>query len=120
MNLLDSSGWLEYFVDGENADFFAPIAQDIENVIIPVICIYEIFKVVRREKSKSDALQAITVLQGGKIVEISQDIALSAAIVSRKHKLPMADSMIYAIAKKEKATLWTQDIDFKGLNNVKY
>lgn len=120
MNLLDSSGWLEYFVNGKNADFFAPVAQDIQNIVVPVICIYEVFKVIRREKDKSAALQAVAVLQKGKVVDIDQEIALSAAEFSHTRKLPMADSLIYTIAKESGATLWTQDADFEGLDNVKY
>lgn len=65
MNLLDSSGWLEYFADEKNVDFFAPVAQDTENLVVPVICLYEVFKVMLRERNQSDALQAVATMQEG-------------------------------------------------------
>lgn len=105
MNLLDSSGWLEYFTDGLNADYFAPVALDTENLIVPVICLYEVFKVIRREKNKSCALQAIAILQQGNFININQQIALLATEFSHQQKPPMADSLIYITAKKAGAIL---------------
>lgn len=120
MNVIDSSGWLEYFAEGKNADFFVPPILELENVIVPVICIYEVFKVIVREKNKSAALLAVAVMQQAEIIDINQDIALSAAELSLQKKIPIADSFIYTIARKRNAILWTQDSDFKELPEVEY
>lgn len=120
MNLLDSSGWLEYFTNGKNAEVFAPVVRDVETVIVPTICMYEVFKVILRETNQSLALQAIAAMEEGEVVDLNQEIAISAAKFSHHKQLPMADSIIYTIAQKRDATLWTQDADFKGLADVKY
>ena len=120
MNVVDSSGWLEYFADNKNADFFAPRIKDYSNIIVPIICIYEVYKVMLRERDQSVALEAIGVMQDGTVVNIDQSIALKAATVSHENKLPMADSIIYATAQMNDAVVWTQDADFRELPDVKY
>lgn len=120
MNLLDSSGWLEYFTDGRNADKYLEPLETLEDLIVPTICLYEVFKVVLRERDEDSAIQAIAVMKQGKIIELSQDIALQAAKTSLDFKLPMADSIILATAAKYEATIWTQDAHFKGKPFVTY
>ncbi|MCX6148997.1 MAG: type II toxin-antitoxin system VapC family toxin [Ignavibacteriales bacterium] len=120
MNLVDSSGWLEYFVDGKNAKFFAPVIEDTENLIVSVINIYEIYKKILIEKDENKALQSVSLMQQAKIVEVNSSIAIQAAKLSSLLKLPMADSLIYTTAQIFNAVLWTQDVDFKNLENVKY
>jgi toxin FitB len=119
MNLVDSSGWIEFLVDGPNAAFFAPPIKDTENLIVPVICLYEVFKEFNLIGDEGDAYQAAGQMKLGRIVKITEDIALTAAQVSIKHKLPLADSMIYTTARIHKAVLWTQDDLFSGLEGVK-
>lgn len=120
MNLVDSSGWLEYFSDGENASIFSPPLCDKEKLVVPSIIIYEVFKVVLREKDENVALQTVAVMQQGKVVELTADIAIQAAKLSLEHKIPMADSIILATGYYFKAVIWTQDIDFKDIQGVKY
>jgi toxin FitB len=120
MNVVDSSGWLEFFADGPNAMFFAPIITDVENLIVPVISIYEVFKRVLQQRSEADALQAVGVMAQGQIVDLHQKLALSAAKLSIDLKLPMADSLILATAQSYGAVLWTQDADFKHVAGVQY
>lgn len=120
MNVVDTSGWLEYFEGGQNADYFAAPVINIEEVIVPTICIYEISKVILRESDENHLLQALAAIQKGRIVDITSSISIAAAKVSLKYKLPMADSIIYATAQRFNATVWTQDIDFKDLENVNY
>ena len=120
MNLVDSSGWLEYFTDGPNANnFFKPL-NDNSNLIIPTICLYEVFKVILRGRNDDDALQAIAVMQQGKTIELTMEISIQAAKNSLEYKIPMADSIILTTAQLHKATIWTQDSDFKNMENVKY
>ena len=120
MNVVDTSGWLEYFSGGLNSHKFSPAIKEIQNLIVPTICIYEISKVILRESDENHLLQALAAIQKGKIVELSPAISTSAAKISLQHKLPMADSIIYATAKVFDATVWTQDNDFENLPNVKY
>jgi predicted nucleic acid-binding protein len=120
MNIVDSSAWLEYFADGENASFFADAIEDTAELIVPVICLYEVFKRVLQQRGESAALTAIADMSHGQIVEVSSPIALSAAYLSAELRLPMADSLILATARVEKAVLWTQDEHFKELEGVRF
>jgi len=120
MNLVDSSGWLEYFADGKNADFFAPAVEDTNNLMVSTINIYEVFKNILLERDENAALQAIAVMQQAMIKDVDPAIALLASRLSIKNKLPMADSLIWATARLNDATLWTQDSDFKEIPEIKY
>ena len=120
MNVIDSSGWLEYFIGGKNANFFAPVIEDTANVIVPTISIFEVFKRTLIDKNRDDALEAVAMMYGGRIVDLDREIALIAAELSFELKLPMADSIILATARANDAILWTQDEHFKGLAGVKY
>jgi toxin FitB len=120
LNVVDSSGWLEYFSDGTNADEFAyPLARP-KDLIVPVISIYEVFKRVLQQRDESAALEAAALMQQGRIIELNASLAMLAASLSVQHKLPMADSLILATAQEFDATLWTQDQDFEGLPKVRY
>jgi len=120
MNVIDSSGWLEYFINGENASFFVHPIQDIENAVVPTISIFEVFKRTLIEKGGTDALEAVAIMYDGKVVDLDREIALTAADLSFELKLPMADSIILATARAHNATLWTQDEHFKDIEGVKY
>ena len=120
MNVIDSSGWLEYFIGGKNAAFFAPAIEDTANVIVPTVSIFEVFKRTLIDKNREDALEAVAMMYDGRIVDLDREIALIAAEMSFELKLPMADSIILATARANDAILWTQDEHFKGLVGVKY
>jgi len=120
MNIIDSSGWLEYFSDGPNAKYYLPPLNDTSSLIVPVITIYEVFKVVLRETDENEALQAVAAMQKGKVVELTANIAMFAAKLSLQNNLPMADNIILATAQKYKCVIWTQDSDFQHLENVNY
>ena len=120
MNLVDSCGWLEYFADAPNANFFAKSIEDIENLLVPTLCILEVFKSILRQRDEDAALQAVALMEQGMIVDLDSSIALSAAKVGLEYKLPLADSIILATARANDATVWTQDTDFNGIDGVKY
>ena len=115
-NVVDSSGWLEYFADSERAPLFAFAIEDTENLFVPAISIYEVFKKVLRERGEDDALQVASMMQSGQIIDLDSALALEAA----RYSLPLADSIIYAAAMRCEATLWTQDEHFKDLPNVRF
>ena len=120
MNVVDSSGWIEYFVNGRNADFFNSPIRDTDNLLVPTICLYEVFKRILLELGEDEALQVTGIMSLGTVVELNRDIAIHAANISLELKLAMADSIILATARANNATLWTQDEHFKGLEGVKY
>ncbi len=115
-NIVDSSGWLEYLADTTRASLFAEAIEDTQNLLIPVISLYEVFKKVLRERGEDDALQVASTMQAGRIIDLDRSLALDAA----RHSLPLADSIIYACTLRYDATLWTQDEDFKDLSAVRY
>ena len=120
MNLVDSSAWMEYFANGSQADLFKKPIEDTKQLIVPAICIYEVFKKTLQFTDEKKALEAVTVMRQGEVVALDDQRALYAASLSHTLKLPMADSIIYAIAQEYKAILWTQDADFKNFPNVRY
>ena len=120
MNLVDTSGWVEFFFGGPNAAYFGEPIEKVEALLIPTVCLYEVFKKVNQVADEARALQAIAQMKQGRVVALDETVALKAALISLKHKLPMADSFIYATAQAFGATLWTQDDHFKGLPQVKY
>jgi len=120
MNIVDSSGWLEYFAAGPNAAFFSAAIENMKELIIPAISIYEVFKRVVQQRSENEALQVVGQMQQGQVVDLDPSIAISAARLSIKHGIPMADSVMLATARNYKAILWTQDAHFEGLTDVRY
>ena len=120
MNVVDSSAWLAYFADEPTADFFAQAIEDTELLIVPSVCIYEVFRVILREKGEDQAFLAIAAMQQGQVVNLDADLAIEAAAVGNEEKLALADSIIYTISLKYAATLWTQDAHFSQKINVQY
>ena len=120
MNVVDSSAWLEYFANGPNAQFFAPAIEDSEQLLVPTLILYDVFKRVLQQTDENKALQAAATIQQGRVLSLNGELALSAARISMDNRLPMADSIILATAREYDATLWTQDEGFKGLEGVKY
>lgn len=120
MNVIDSSGWLEYFADGPNAEFFASTIQNLDDLLVPTISLYEVFKRVLQQKGEDKALEAIAVMMQGQVVDLATVTAISAAKISDALKIPMADSIMLATAREHHAVLWTQDVDFASIAGVKY
>ena len=120
MNVVDSSGWLEYFSDGPNADKFLTPLQNSSSLIVPVITIYEVFKIVLRESSENEALQAIAAMEKGQVIELTTSISMAASKLSLQYNLPMADSLILSTAQLHGCTIWTLDSDFKEVPGVKF
>jgi toxin FitB len=120
MNLVDTSGWIEYFFGGPNAAYFAGAVEGVEALVVPTVCLYEVFKKVNQIAEEAKALQAVAQMKQGRVVSLDEAVALRAALMSLKHRLPMVDCFIYATARIHGATLWTQDDHFKGLPRVNY
>jgi predicted nucleic acid-binding protein len=120
MNLVDSCGWLEYLADGPNAGFFAGSLENQEKLLVPTICITEVFKRVLMQRGEDAALHAAALMQQGQVADLNIAIAIEAARVGYAHNIPLADGIILATAYMHKAVVWTQDADFKDLRGVRY
>src|SRR3990167_859153 len=119
-NVVDSSGWLDYFADANNAHFFAPAIANTKDLIVPSISILEVFKHVLRQYSEKQAFASIECMLQGTIIDLDIELSLNAAKLGVLHKLPLADSIVLATGLAHKAIIWSQDVDFKGLPQVKY
>ncbi len=119
-NVVDSSGWLEYFADAKNARFFAPAIESTKNLIVPSISILEVFKHVLRQRDEKQAFEIIHCMMQSTIIDLNLELSLNAAKLGVQYKIPLADSIILATGLTYHATIWSQDADFKDLPNVKY
>lgn len=120
MNVVDSSAWLSYFAGDKNAGAFSKSIEAIDELLVPSITLTEVFKCIMRQRDEDVALEAIAHMEQGKVVVLDSALAIDSAVYGLKHKLPLADSIIYATARKYDAVIWTQDVDFKALPDVKY
>lgn len=120
MNVVDSSGWLEYFADGPNAKAFASAIEDLDHLLVPSLCLLEVFKKILTQKGETAALEKVAQMHQAKIVDLDASIAINAAKLGFTRRLPLADSVILATAQMHQAVLWTQDGDFEGMEGVNY
>lgn len=120
MNVVDSSGWLEYFADSLGAKNFAKPIEAVRHLLVPTLSITEVFKRILVQRGEDSALQAVAAMQQGQVVELTVPIAILAAKLGKELNLPLADSVMLATAQAHDAVLWTQDSDFKNIENVKY
>ena len=120
MNVIDSTLWLEYFADTEAGNNIAEIIEGTGDLLVPTITLYEVFKKLLQETNEDDALLAVAHMKQGTVIDLNDELSLSAAKISRIHKIPMADSIIYATTIKHDSVLWTQDKHFIGLRSVNY
>lgn len=119
-NVVDSSAWLAYFADEPTAATFAPAIETVRDLIVPAICLLEVFRVVTRQRGDGPALQAVAVMQQGQVIDLDAALAVAAASIGAAHRLPLADSVVYATARAVGGVVWTQDADFDGLDGVRY
>jgi len=120
MNVVDSSAWLSYFAGDDNAATFSGPIEELPELLVPSITITEVFKNVLRQRGEEAALVVTAHMKQGKVIPLDSELAMDAAKAGVLHRLPLADSIIFATAQKHAAMLWTQDSDFDGLENVRY
>lgn len=120
MNIIDSSFWLEYFAGTQAGDIVSDIIEKTDELVVPTITIYEVFKKLLIERNEDDALLAIGYMKQGNVIDLTEELSLSAAGISSNFKLPMADSIIYATSIKYNCILWTLDEHFENLKSVNY
>lgn len=120
MNVVDSSAWLEYFADGPNAKHFARVIEAPDLLLVPSITLLEVFKRVCQQRDEASALQCVAMMQQSPVVSLDASLSLRAATLALRHKLPLADSIVYATARQSDAVVWTQDRDFENLPGVRF
>ncbi len=118
MNVVDSCGWLEYFANGSNADFFAPAIEATDDLLVPSLTLFEVFKRILQQRTEGDAFRAIALMRQGRVIDLSDTLALGAARLSNEMKLALADSIILYTARHHDATLWTQDAHFESVEGI--
>jgi predicted nucleic acid-binding protein len=120
MNVIDSSGWIEFFLAGPNGPIFKPVIEQRDRLIVPVIALYEVHKILSRKLPEVAVQEALDVMRLGRVVELTDHRAIAASTIAAQHKLAMADAVMYSIALEHKATFWTQDVDYQGFPSVNY
>ncbi len=118
MILVDSSGWIEYFTDGEKSGKFYFYLKDLKKVITPTIVLYEVYKKIKKELSEQQALEASAQMVKTQLIPLTEEIALQAADVSLEYSLPMADAIVYTTALIHQCKVITLDHDFFKLPRV--
>ncbi len=120
MVIVDSCGWLEWFTDGILADNYKEYLADTDNILIPSIIIYEVYKVLKREVGEEKALLAAAYMKKATVIALDDTLALAAADVSLRENLAMADAIIVATARTRNCGIVSSDADLQPLDNVKY
>jgi predicted nucleic acid-binding protein len=120
MNVVDSSGWIEFFTAGASGLLFKPVIEQRDQLLVPAINIYEVYKILSRKLPAGAVQSCLDVMRQGRVLDLTDRRAVAAADIAVKHKLAMADAVIYSMAREFDGTLWTQDVDYKGLAGVRY
>ena len=120
MNVVDSSGWIEFFFAGNNGPLFKPVIEQRDQLLVPVIALYEVHKILSRQMPPTEVEKFLNVMRMGRVIDLTDQRAIAASIAASQHNLAMADAAMYSIALEFKATFWTQDADYEGLDSVQY
>ena len=120
MNLVDSSGWIEYLQDTPRADLFADAIEDRNSLLVPTIALFEVHEVLSRRLAAELVERCLYVMRLGRVLDFTDARAISASQIAVRHQLAMADAAMYSMAQEFGATFWTQDADYQGLVGVHY
>ena len=120
MNVIDSSGWIEYFTDSARADLFATPIEQRDQLLVPTIAIFEVHKILSRSLAEDLVDRCLNVMRLGRVLDLTDRRAVAASKAARRHRLALADAAKYSMALEMSATFWTQDTDYDGLPGVRY
>jgi predicted nucleic acid-binding protein len=120
MNLVDSSGWIEFFRAGANGPVFKPVIEDRHHLLVPTIALFEVHKVLSRNLPVNLVTQCLDVMRLGRVLDLTDKRAIAASATASRHRLAMADAAMYSLALEFEANFWTQDVDYQGLEGVRY
>lgn len=120
MNVVDSSGWIEYLTDSKRADLFAMPIEQRDQLLVPTIALFEVHKILSRSLSEDLVDRCLNVMRLGRVLDLTDRRAVAASKVARQHRLALADAAMYSMAQEHSASFWTQDVDYDGLPGVRY
>jgi predicted nucleic acid-binding protein len=120
VNLVDSSGWIEFFQAGGNGPVFKPVIEDRNALLVPTIALFEVHKVLSRRLPYELVERCLNVMRLGRVLDFTDARAIAASQIAARHPLAMADAAMYSMAQEFGATFWTQDADYQGLVGVNY
>ncbi len=120
MNVVDSSGWIEFFRAGANGPVFKPIIEDRARLLVPTIALFEVHRVLSRSLPTDLVNRCLDVMRLGRVLDLTDARAIAASHIAAQHKLAMADAAMYSMALEFGASFWTQDVDYQGLPGVRY
>ena len=120
MNVVDSSGWIEFFKAGANGPIFKPVIEDRNQLLVPTIALFEVHKVLSRSLPADLVSRCLDVMRLGRVLDLTDRRAIAASQAATKYKLAMADAAMYSMAQEFGASFWTQDVDYQGLDGVRY
>ena len=120
MNVVDSSGWVEYFQDSPRADLFALAIEQRDQLLVPTIALFEVHKVLSRKLPAELVERCLDVMRLGRVLDLTDRRAIAASKVASQYRLAMADAAMYSLAQEHQATFWTQDVDYQGLPGVQF
>ena len=120
MNMVDSSGWIEFFQAGTNGLVFKPVIELRDQLLVPTIALFEVHKVLSRSLPSDLVDRCLAVMRLGRVLDLTDQRAIAASKVSREHRLALADAAMYSMAQEHRASFWTQDIDYQDLPDVRY
>jgi toxin FitB len=120
LHVVDSSGWIEFFLGGANGAHFRGVIVQTKQLIVPSVSLYEVHKKLSATVKPAHLNDCLDVMQLARVIDLTPQRALAASVTAQSHKLAMADAIMYSIALEFKATFWTQDVDYAGLPSVNY
>jgi predicted nucleic acid-binding protein len=119
VNVVDSSGWIEYLAGGPNAEFFREPIENDHTLLVPALSLFELYRHLLRHLGREEVLNVVAAMRCGTVIDLDDGLAFDAAELSVATKLALADSIMLATARTHGAELWTQDADFEGLAGVR-
>ena len=120
MNVVDSSGWIEFFRAGANGPVFKSIIEDRARLLVPTIALFEVHRVLSRSLPTDLVNRCLDVMRLGRVLDLTDGRAIAASRIAAQHKLAMADAAMYSMALEFGASFWTQDVEYQGLPGVRY
>ncbi len=120
MNVVDSSGWIEFFLAGSNGPTFKPVIEQRDQLLVPTIAIFEVHKILSRNLAEDLVDRCLDIMRLGRVLDLTDRRAVAAAKAARQHRLALADAAMYSMALEHGAMFWTQDVDYDGLADVRY
>ncbi len=120
MNVVDSSGWIAFFLAGVNGPIFKPVIERRNQLLVPTIALFEVHKILSRSLNADIVDRCLNVMRLGRVLDLTDARAVAASKISKAHGLSLADAAMYSMTIEFNAQFWTQDMDYQGLPQVQF